>query len=319
MDGEVLHRWHSDFRTLWPDREYPPRKDYWRRAVLLPNGDVIAIYAGRGIVKVDKDSNVVWKRGFAAHHDLQVLENGDIYTLARKARLIPRVHPEEPILEDFLVVLDADGEVKKWVSVLESLARSEFLDFWTKSTTARTGDVFHTNSVEVLDGRFAHLAPWLKRGNVLTSMRRLNTVAVVDLEQEKVVQMWTGDFKALHDPRILDNGNLLLFDNQGRENASSVIEFDLLTRAPRWIYRGTPQAPFYSEYCGAAARLPNGNTLITESGHGRAFEVTSDHEIVWEFHNPHRAGENDELVASLLELVRLPPDFPLDWLETAAD
>ena len=43
---------------------------------------------------------------------------------------------------------------------------------------------------------------------------------------------------------------------------------------------------FFSELCGTCQRLPNGNTLITESTRGRAFEVTPDKEIVWEFVSP---------------------------------
>ena len=35
-------------------------------------------------------------------------------------------------------------------------------------------------------------------------------------------------------------------------------------------------------------RLPNGNTLITEGSDGRVFEVTPDHEIVWEFISPYK-------------------------------
>jgi len=34
---------------------------------------------------------------------------------------------------------------------------------------------------------------------------------------------------------------------------------------------------------GYAQRLPNGNTLITESSFGRFFEVTKEGEIVWEY------------------------------------
>ncbi|HSN89535.1 MAG TPA: hypothetical protein VL025_22425, partial [Thermoanaerobaculia bacterium] len=56
--------------------------------------------------------------------------------------------------------------------------------------------------------------------------------------------------------------------------------------------------------------LPNGNTLLTESENGRAIEVTPEGRIVWELYNPHRAGESNELVAVLFEVVRLPPDFP---------
>src|SRR6059036_3002382 len=33
-------------------------------------------------------------------------------------------------------------------------------------------------------------------------------------------------------------------------------------------------------------RLPNGNTLITESSFGRLFEVTREGEIVWEYVSP---------------------------------
>jgi hypothetical protein len=43
---------------------------------------------------------------------------------------------------------------------------------------------------------------------------------------------------------------------------------------------------FFSPRMGCAQRLPNGNTLITESSFGRFFEVTKEGEIVWEYVNP---------------------------------
>ncbi|HHX77017.1 MAG TPA: hypothetical protein GX697_01515, partial [Firmicutes bacterium] len=42
----------------------------------------------------------------------------------------------------------------------------------------------------------------------------------------------------------------------------------------------------FSDRCSSADRLPNGNTLITETIRGRVIEVTPDREIVWEFLNP---------------------------------
>jgi len=54
---------------------------------------------------------------------------------------------------------------------------------------------------------------------------------------------------------------------------------------------------------------------MTESDNGRAVEVTPDKEIVWEYYNPHRAGENDEFIASVMEMIRLKPDFPIDWAD----
>lgn len=37
-----------------------------------------------------------------------------------------------------------------------------------------------------------------------------------------------------------------------------------------------------------------------------AFEVTRDGSIVWEFYNPHRAGDQDEFIATLFRVVRIP-------------
>ena len=45
---------------------------------------------------------------------------------------------------------------------------------------------------------------------------------------------------------------------------------------------------FFSLLRGGNQRLPNGNTIITESDQGRVFEVTKDGKIVWEFYNPLR-------------------------------
>jgi hypothetical protein len=75
-----------------------------------------------------------------------------------------------------------------------------------------------------------------------------------------------------------------------------------------WSYDGTADAPFFTNTCGAAQRLDNGNTLITESARGRAFEVMHDGTIVWEFLSPHRAGEDGRYVALLPELRRIPDE-----------
>ncbi len=52
---------------------------------------------------------------------------------------------------------------------------------------------------------------------------------------------------------------------------------------------------------------------------GRAFEVTRDKEIVWDFVNPHRAGPNNEYVGTLFEVIRLPREFPAGWAAASAE
>jgi hypothetical protein len=113
-------------------------------------------------------------------------------------------------------------------------------------------------------------------------------------------------------------GNILVFDNGGQagygisnpgaptglgnalRDYSRVLEFDPLTLEVVWQYSaGEAQSPpiaepchFYSSFVSSAQRLPNGNTLITEGADGRLFEVTPEHEIVWEYISPY-FGEKD--------------------------
>ena len=223
------------------------------------------------------------------------------------------------MLEDFLTILGPDGQEKKRVSLLEALERSAFLDLWDSSQIDPFGDIFHTNTIEVLDGRLANDLPAFRRGNVLVSMLKPDLIAVVDLDAEAVVWAYKGSFRKQHDPRILDNGNLLLFDNRGpKPPHSRVIEFDPATPDETvWSYTGDDERPFGSFNCGTADRLAGGNTLITESDGGRAFEVTPEGEIVWEFYSPHRAIDDPELIATLFEMVRLPVDFGRDWVRNS--
>ncbi len=167
----------------------------------------------------------------------------------------------------------------------------------------------------MLDGRLSARLPGFEAGNVLVCMRELNTIAVLDLESERAVWAMHGPWSKPHQPTVLSDGNILIFDNRGNGGRSQVIEFDPVTGREVWAYRGDPPDEFYSWECGSSQRLPNGNTLITESDRGKAFEVRPDGTIVWKFLNPMRAGGNLEFIATLFEDVRLPPDFPLGWLE----
>jgi hypothetical protein len=320
MEGRVLHRWRRAVHQVWPSypREWiPATAEFWRRAHVFENGDLLAIFENLGLVKLNRNSEVVWARPGREHHDLEVTANGDIYVLSSESHLVTRVDPVRPLREDFIAILDPDGREKRRISLLEAFEGSRFAHIWDESEQ-KWGDSFHTNTLEVLDGRLAERIPEFRRGNVLISVLKLDTIAVVDLEQGRVVWAQRGDFKRQHDPTVLPNGNLLLFDNRGGGTHSRVIELDPLSAASAWEYAGSAAEPFFSAQCGTAQRLANGNTLITESDNGRAFEVTAAGEIVWEFFNPHRAGEDEQYIATLFEVLRLPPDFPTDWSRAAS-
>ena len=85
-------------------------------------------------------------------------------------------------------------------------------------------------------------------------------IAIVNLAEERVVWALSGMWKAQHRPTVLDNGNMLLFDNQGHlvgtKSFSKVIEFNPFRQDVVWSYEGNAQNGFYTESQGRCQRLP---------------------------------------------------------------
>jgi hypothetical protein len=332
MTGRLVHGW----KPALPD---PLLRTNWRRLHLYEDGDLLIVVENMALVRLDSESNVEWIYPGNPHHDLFLDDEGNIYLLTKRVRHLRKYRRGQPVYDDSVCILDPDGNEQRCVSMLDSIERSPYASV-LDGINPKHEDILHSNTVAVLDGRLADRSDAFARGNVLVSIRNLSAICILDLRREVVVWMETGDWKFQHSPTVLDNGNLLVFDNNPspadvesiedpelfikrfqdwpdavQEGAfSRVVELDPFTREVVWEYTGEPDFPFYSFVLGRADRLPNGNTLITESVAGRAFEVTRDGEIVWEFINPNTTGENHELIATLLEMTRVPVDFPLSWV-----
>ncbi len=317
--GEVLHRWRCDYRDVAatdPEAFLPPGRNNatgcWRRAHLDADGSILAIFEGHALVKLDRDSRLLWAYPGHCHHDLHVDDDGRIWVLTREAELVPRFGDDEPALLDYFTVLTPQGKFERRVSLLTALESSPYAPLLDKAPAG--GDVFHTNTLERLDGSLAGLSPIFGRGNILTSIRELNALAILDPQRGTVVWALSGPWVKQHQPTLLPTGRILLFDNLGRRGRSQVLEVDPLTQEIVWSYADGTGHRLYSATCGAAQRLPGGNTLIVESDNGRALEVTPDGGTVWEYRNVYRAGEHGELIAAILDMVALPADFPVRWL-----
>ncbi len=311
MNGAILHEWHCTLDKAWPDFDYEAyaasqrSRTYWRRALLLENGDIAAIFEGIGIIRLDRDSNVIWSLLNGAHHDVHEAENGDLYVLTRRSHINPAINEKSPILEDYITVLSADGELIREISVLDALMNSTSAPIIGR--LGQKGDILHTNTIELIERReWDRPVPW-RAGDVLISIRNAGMVCTVDMENVRFRWAESDYWFRQHQPELTDIGNLIVFNNKQTADTSSVIEMDPVTREIVWNYQGDAENPFYTTTCGSNQRLPNGNTLITESDPGRAFEVTPEGAIVWEYINPYRAGENNDLIATLFDVIRLDP------------
>jgi hypothetical protein len=319
MAGHVVHRWALAYTDVPNPTPNPHRwfSGSWRRVRLLDDGSLLAIYENLGLVKLDRDSRIVWWFDGRAHHDLDLMPDGSIVVLTRERAFRRELEPPRTVIDDFVSFVSPDGVEQRRISILDALLRSDDFRHLVPRRRDRQPDLFHTNTVEVLDDRLAEHGPAFRPGNLLLSMRHLDTIAVLDPQTETVVWAARDGWRWQHEPTALANGDILLFDNLGGGTASRVLEIDPGTLATTWVYQGDPPESFFSVYCGTASRLSNGNTLITETCAGRAFEVTPSHDVVWRFVSPHRAGEGGELVAALFEVVRI-PERPA-WLDEGTE
>ena len=117
---------------------------------------------------------------------------------------------------------------------------------------------------------------------------------MIDKKTKRIVWAWgPGEILGQHQPIMLENGRIILFDN-GYHNAednrsySRILEIDPLTGKITWEYKANPPENFYSGAVSGQQELPNGNILICSGHQARIFEVTRKKEIVWEYVNPYQ-------------------------------
>lgn len=332
LDGRVVHEWYRPFSTVWQAgaavrKPQPDELIFMNKARVLPDGSLLAIYEaagdtpyGYGMVKLDRDSNVVWRYLEHTHHDFDLAPDGRIVVLTQDftSEQVPGFGDlARPRLDDYVVTLSAQGEEQQKISLTQALARSRFKDLLHAIPVFSTADPLHTNAVEYITPQRADAIPNARAGDLLVSFRDLGLLAVLDPDRQEIVWASRGPWVGQHDPSLLDNGHLLLFDNLGgfaAGNGSRVLEIDPRNLSTVWQYAAPAERPFDSLLRGAAQRLPNGNTLVTESDGGRLFEVSARGELVWEFVNPIRSGPDNRYIpivnwAQRVAADQLAPDF----------
>jgi len=301
MTENILHKWSAKIN----------KEDTWQHIEMCENGDLLAIVKDKYLIRLDWDSNVKWVKKIRVHHDIAIAENKDIYILARKDKVVLRHGLPLPILADYVVVLSSDGKIKKEIPLYKILKREisfgKFINIYLNVfihhvlnpeyligmlkrkaqyifDSGTAFDIFHNNTVEIINRDIEGLC---KKGDLLFSARELNLIGIINIKKENIIWKWgQGNLIKQHHPTLLENGNILIFDNGCGRKYSRIIEIEPFTKKNIWEYKSNPPKEFFSNLRGWVQRLPNGNTLITESDKGRVFEVKKDGTNVWEFFNP---------------------------------
>jgi hypothetical protein len=324
MDGRIVHSWtYATADTA-----------IWEHAVMLENGDLVVIRKMASLVRLDWDSNVLWETPLQVHHEITPLPDGTLYTIAREVK----EHRGLEVRFPSIIRVSAGGEViERWSTydhlkeIKKGFDQRSFLDtildgllaegdsailyenihrqpgMFRLRATREYYDYLHLNTITRLpETRLGRIDAGFEPGNLLICFRNVNQIGILHRDSKEILWGWgEGELQWPHHPTMLENGNILVFDNGVERRFSRVIELEPLSERIVWEYAPAPPGSFYTSQRGSAQRLPNGNTLICDGNNGRAFEIDSDGEIVWEWFNPDVKNGRREQV---YRVTRLFPD-----------
>lgn len=326
MNGQVVHRWKINFFEIWKDPKhiYPQKNipktpfNYDTQGIVaLPDGSIVANIGRSGTVKLGKCNEVIWTVDRMTHHSVTLAKDGgywipankDIREISKKLHFnhvnLRGLNEELGRYENLILYVNAEGKVKKEFSVLQAIVDAGLEHQLYDAAHIRKYDPTHINDVEVVTSSLANKIGdgEVKAGDLLVSVRQFHMLAIIDQDSGKLKWFQKGPWVRQHDPDILENGNIVVFNNRPAlvkmdgTPGSNIIEFDPSDRTSKILYPGSNNKAFYSDILGTHQRLPNGNWLINESRAGRVFEVNPAGDIVWQFIQPY-----DDKYAALIEV-----------------
>jgi hypothetical protein len=325
MQGNLVHQWAVDWFDIWPDATHLPERDlpktkpgtHLHGTKLTPEGDVIFNFEKHGMVRMNACGDVIWKLPHRTHHSIFIDNDDYIWASASQwiddpvARYPAR---ETPIRAPLAVKVSQDGELLEEISVLDLLLENGYQGLAymrgnrEENKVAGGGDSLHLNDVEVFPRSMQE--GFFKHGDIMISLRNINTVIVFDPATKKIKFLSSGKVVRQHDPDFIDGNTIAIFDNnhtgkKGPGKHSRTILMDAPTGKITPIYSGSDEQPFYSTIMGKHQLLDNGNWLITDSMNGRGFEIDADGNLIWE----HINLVEDGIVGVVEEVERYPASY----------
>jgi hypothetical protein len=323
-DGSLVHSWNfskeiTNFDILEKDtipfninNSYQSVED----AHLLANGDLIASqtilelenYRGQRLVRIDKDSNVLWQINDNFHHDIFLDKNQNIYSLTSAIitdfPVIDFTTDDANIkfLDDIINVTSPDGKMLAQYSVTEGFANSEYSYFISMfdlnlphqtfliKDNIKIYDILHTNHVQHISAELAANNDLFEDGDLLISMRGINAIAIYRPREEKIVWASRGPWQHQHYVRLREDGRIYLYDNsggnkvvdEGTQKDSRILAYDTNTQETEIIYYNPNHYYSTSFWRGYYHELDKGGYIINSPATGRVIQINKDKEVVWE-------------------------------------
>lgn len=308
--GKVVHSWPFRSSEIFESEHHAgllePRQVYPFGYELLDNGDLLVSFQtigafpyAYGLARYALDGTLLWRKLDLNHHWFDTTKDGLTYAPSMRVIEGPLRVSDSSLkcdggsyYEDLIKLYDDKGEERGAISMLNLLISSGYEGL--VSMTSNPCDPTHLNDIRLLDSLPDGVSSTTRGKPALVSFRNINTVAIVDLEQEKVLWLKSGTTGAQHSPRLTPEG-VVVFDNHAGDEESEIVLLDVTSEDKAVIYPPptSGSASFYSRAAGQInLSSDRSRALVSESRAGRVLEIDMrTGEVLWEFVNWHELAE----------------------------
>ena len=271
-----------------------------------PNGDLLVTFQfehshpyGGGVARIGGDGRPLWYRKDYSHHWPVILESGRALVPTLRVAGEPIALDweaggflagceDEPVLVDYVQVLDGEGAVVEEIDVLGALLASPWAPLLSQNTN-ECEDLLHLNYVHEV-GEDVAAVPGVAAGDLVASFRNLSAFAILDGRTRELKRLVRGSFWRQHAVRHFEGSRFVMFDN-GNElrRASRLLILDLATGEETTVFpnAATPERfrGLFSIIAGHVSLSPDRErAIVTFFGPRAAFEVRlADGALLTEF------------------------------------
>ena len=264
---------------------------------MFPNGDlIIGNSEKKGIYRIDKNGQILWKRNKISHHWIDVYEDKlfipsrnfvklpkDIDNKLLAKSLLKECRIKNSIFDTILIINANNGKILDEIDLMKILpSNKNFIEILNENYQSDKNfceDPLHLNDIQVIDNfdleYLKKSLPTINKEDLILSFRNINTIIFYDYKRSSIKHIVYNLFDKQHSPRINKDGFLYVFDNNPNGKSSKIVKINLKNNTINSIFESKK---FIS---GLRGRIQffNDKLFIQSSGQGEVFEIICEYEL----------------------------------------
>ncbi|HEY5326776.1 MAG TPA: arylsulfotransferase family protein [Mucilaginibacter sp.] len=295
-DQKTIHQWIPNFNEI--KRIMIGKDGFWDKAVinqiilfhplLSPDGSIVFNTYLSPLIKINKDSKLVWILNGVFHHSLEYDADGNIWSpsIIEPSKFLP--HFLSGYSDGAIAKISPNGKLLFKKSVAQILVDNGYRGLLL-GTGVYEEDLLHLNDIQPA---LTSTKYWMK-GDLLISIRHKSTVMLYRPSTNKILWLKTGPWLNQHDVDFVDSTRIGIFGNNIiRINFNVQLLIDGHNEEYIYDFKSNKTETPYTEFLkkakvstlseGRSDILPNGDLFIEETNNNRLLRGNTK-DIIWQY------------------------------------